>query len=121
VSEDAPRAVVERLSSVFPTDDFLVDHTPPVISAASATIEGSHLVVTVEGEDALSLLDGVVLAFNNGQEIISEQPADGLRDQRHERFRVEVSREQVASATAVEVQLYDAAGNRSSRHLSLPR
>jgi hypothetical protein len=119
VAEDAPRALAERLSSVFMTEDFLVDHTPPVISSAVASVEGTHLVVTVEGEDALSLLEGVVLAFNNGQEIVSEQTADGLRDQRHERFRVEVPRELVASATAVEVQLYDAAGNRSSQLVKL--
>jgi len=119
VSEDAPRAVAERLSSVFPTEDFLVDHTPPVLLSATSAVEGKNLVLTVEGEDALSLLEGVVLAFNNGQEISSEHAADGLRDQRHERFRVEIPRELVAGATAVEVQLYDAAGNRSSRLLKL--
>jgi len=119
VSEDAPRAAAERLSSVFPTEDFVVDHTAPVLQSATTAVEGANLVVTVEGEDALSLLGGVVLAFNNGQEIPSEHAADGLCDQRHERFRVEIPRELVASATAVEVQLYDAAGNRSSRLLKL--
>ena len=114
----APRPEAERLSTTFETDDLVVDHTPPQILDASARRAGARLVVTVHGRDALSLLDSLDAAFNNGVHATVEQPADGILDGKEETFVLEEPLANIAGATSVEVTLYDAAGNGSTRRLS---
>lgn len=118
VKETAPRPAPERLSVTFDTDDLRIDRTPPVILAASATITGDVLAVTIHGRDALSLLEGAEFRFNHGLERSVEQPVDGIRDDREERFVLEIPKSEIAGATSVEVSLYDAALNRASVRLS---
>jgi len=117
--EAAPRPEKERLSVTFETDDMVVDHTPPVIEEASVRRDGARLLVTVRGKDALSLLDSAEFTFNNGEHHVVEQPADGILDGKEETFILELPAAKVAGATSVEVTLYDAAGNGSTRRLSL--
>lgn len=117
-SETAPRPERERLSHTFETDDLVIDHTAPEISAATAQHGDGVLRITVAGHDALSLLHGIELAFNNGAREQLEQPADGIRDGRAETFSLDVPLARVANATAVEVTLYDAAGNSTARRLT---
>lgn len=119
--ETAPRPNAERLSAIFETDHLLVDHTPPDILEASVRRTPDALVVSVRGRDALSLLDGIEVNFNNGEHEVVEQPADGIRDGREETFAVEVPLARTAGATALDVTLYDSAGNARTRHLELPK
>lgn len=116
-SELAPRPPAERLSVTFETDDLVIDHTPPVLLAATAVREAGQLVLTVRGRDALSLLAGLEASFNNGVKETVEQPADGLRDSREETFSLTVPLARIADATQVELALYDEAGNRVTRRL----
>jgi hypothetical protein len=118
-TEAAPRPEADRLSVTFDTDDLVVDHTPPVIEEALVRREAGKLVVTVRGRDALSLLDSAEYAFNNGVHETVEQPADGILDGMEETFVLELPLERLAGATSVEVTLYDAAGNGSTRRLGL--
>jgi hypothetical protein len=85
---------------------------------ATATIAGEVLVVAIHGRDALSLLEGAEFRFNSGLERTVEQPADGIRDGREERFVLEIPRAEVAGASSVEVSLYDAVLNRISVRLT---
>lgn len=119
--EAAPRPAADRLSATFETDDLVIDHTPPRILAATASRVGDQIVVSVHGRDALSLLDGLELTFNNGDHAEVEQPADGIRDGREETFTWEEPVARAAGATAVEVTLYDAAGNGATQRVALPR
>ncbi len=118
VRETAPRPAPERLTVTFETDDLRIDRTPPVIVSASAALTGDTLTVTIQGKDTLSLLEGAEFRFNHGLERSIEQPADGIRDDREERFVLEIPKSDIAGATSVEVSLYDAAYNRASVRLS---
>jgi hypothetical protein len=117
-TETAPRPAAERLSPTFETDDLIVDHTPPEILEAAAKRDGDRVVITLHGRDALSLLDGIEVVFNNGVRETVEQPDDGIRDSREERFTLDVPLAKVSNATSAEVTLYDAAGNSTARRLT---
>jgi len=116
-TETDPRPAPDRLTTTFGTDDLVVDHTPPEILSATAKRDGDNLVVSIHGRDALSLLDGAEAVFNNGTRQQSEQPEDGIRDSREETFVLEVPLARVAGASSVEVTLYDAVGNSSSKRI----
>lgn len=118
-TEIEPRAEAERNSVTFETDDLTIDHTPPKIVQANVTREADKLVITVEGKDALSLLDGIEATFNNGAHEQLQSPADGIRDSREETFILRVPATETASATSVEITLYDEAGNSSSLRIPL--
>lgn len=117
-TETEPRPAASRLSATFETDDLIVDHTRPELLECTAKRAGDKVVITVHGRDALSLLDGIEVLFNNGVRETLEQPIDGIRDGREETFVMEIPLPRVANATSVEVTLYDAAGNGSTKRLS---
>ena len=117
-SETAPRPAADRLTATFETDDLVIDHTKPDILSATARREADRLIISVSGRDALSLLDGIEVIFNNGVREVVEQPDDGVRDSRAERFTLEVPLAKVSNATSAEVTLYDAAGNGTPRRVS---
>ncbi len=119
VEEQAPRPVGQRLSYVFETDALLVDRTPPVIVDTRVRRSGTMLGVRVEGRDELSLLEGVEFNFNNGLKEVVTQPADGIRDGRHEIFAVEIPLLKAGNATSVEVILYDQSSNAVSARVQL--
>jgi hypothetical protein len=119
--ETAPRPAADRLAATFDTDDLVIDHTPPEILEATARRAGDKIVISVHGRDALSLLDGIEINFNNGVHEEVDQPVDGVRDGREETFAWEEPLARTAGATALEVTLYDAAGNAATRHLPLPQ
>lgn len=117
-TELAPRPTADRLSVTFETDKLIVDHTPPAIVEASVKPSADRLTVSVHGRDALSLLDGIEVVFNNGYRETLDQPADGIRDGREETFTLEVPLAKAAGATAAEVTLYDDIGNAATRRLT---
>jgi hypothetical protein len=117
VSEQAPRPEGQRLTYTFETDNLLVDHTAPVITATDVKRLNGNLVVTVSGQDALSLLEGVEFILNNGVRDVVLHPTDGVLDGREESFALELPEARAAGATSIEVILYDQAGNASSKRL----
>lgn len=117
-TETAPRAPADRLTATFETDDLVVDHTPPEILAATATRTTDRVTITARGRDALSLLDGIEVVFNNGVRETVEQPDDGIRDSRAESFTLEIPLAKVSNATSAEVTLYDTPGNGVSRRVT---
>lgn len=117
-TETAPRALADRLTATFETDDLVVDHTPPEILATSATRTTDRVVIAARGRDALSLLDGIEVVFNNGVRETVEQPDDGIRDGRAESFTLEIPLAKVSNATSAEITLYDATGNGTSRRVT---
>ena len=80
--------------------------------------DGDRVIISVSGRDALSLLDGIEVIFNNSVREVVEQPDDGVRDSRQERFTLDVPWAKVSNATSAEVTLYDAAGNGTPRRVS---
>ena len=119
VTETGPRPAAERLSRTFETDQLIIDQTPPELLEATAERTADSIRVTVRGRDALSLLDGLEVVFNNGVRESVEQPLDGIRDGREETFVLELPLARVSNATSLEVTLYDLAGNGAARRLGL--
>ncbi len=119
VAEQAPRPVAQRLTYTFETDSLLVDHTPPAIASTDFKRANGYLYITVSGRDALSLLDGAEFVLNNGTRDVVMHPVDGVLDGREESFMVEIPEARAASASSVEIILYDQAGNASSTRLPL--
>ncbi|MCF7689810.1 MAG: hypothetical protein K9N01_16080 [Cephaloticoccus sp.] len=120
VSESEPRPLDQRLSTTFETDDFLVDRTAPEIISADLKAAPGQLLVTVRARDALSLLRGMEIKFNNGAGYDVEQPIDGVLDGREETFAMTFTAREISGSTAVEVVVLDQAGNSSARRLRLP-
>lgn len=119
VREQAPRPEAQRLSYTFETDYLTVDRTPPEILAAKAEHIGGVWRITIDGHDALSLLEGAEFVLNNGAHLTLEQPADGILDSRRETFVAEFTDAKAANATSVEITLYDKSGNSAARRVSL--
>jgi nucleotide-binding universal stress UspA family protein len=117
-TETSPRLAAERLSATFETDDLVVDHTAPEILEVAARRDGDRVVIAVHGRDALSLLQGIEVNFNSGLHEETEQPDDGIRDSRDERFTVNVPLAKISNATSAEVILYDAAGNSTAKRVT---
>lgn len=117
-TETAPRPLAERLSRTFETDDLIIDNTPPEMIAATAVLRDNKVIVTVRGRDQLSLLEGIEVVFNNNVRETVEQPIDGIRDGREETFSLEVPLARVSNANALEVTLYDRAGNGTAKRLT---
>ncbi|HEY4245941.1 MAG TPA: hypothetical protein VGM64_03740 [Lacunisphaera sp.] len=118
-SEQSPRPVKNRLTYFFETDNLLVDRTPPVITANSIKRSDGSLLISIDGRDELSLLEGVEYTLNNGVHETVVHPADGILDGKQETFVAEIPEARAAGATSVEVVLYDQAGNSSSIRLPL--
>ena len=119
VSEQAPRPAVQRLSYPFETDSLLIDRTPPAIVATSVSRSNGLVLISVDGRDALSLLEGAEFVLNNGTHETVTHPADGILDGREERFIAEIPEAKAAGATSVEILLYDRAGNAASTRVPL--
>lgn len=115
--EQAPRPAEQRLSYTFETDALLVDRTPPVIGATSVSRSGGKLLLSVEGADALSVLEGAEFVLNNGTRETLTHPADGILDGKREKFAAEILETRAAGATSVEILLYDRSGNSATTRL----
>lgn len=118
-SEQAPRPVKNRLTYSFETDNLLVDRTPPAITANSIKRSDGLLLISIDGRDELSLLEGAEFTLNNGVHETVLHPADGILDGKQETFVAEIPEARTAGATSVEIVLYDQAGNSSSTRVPL--
>lgn len=119
VREQAPRPEPQRLSYTFETDSLTVDRSPPEILDAKVEHVARAWRVTIEGRDALSLLEGAEFVLNNGAHLTLEQPLDGILDSRRETFVADFAEAKAANATSVEITLYDKSGNSAARRLPL--
>ncbi|MBI2515495.1 MAG: hypothetical protein HYV95_01140 [Opitutae bacterium] len=117
VTEQAPRPEKQRLTYAFETDYLTIDRTPPAITDAKAERRDGKLVLTVIARDALSLLEGAEFVLNNGTREQTEHPTDGILDGKTETFVVEFAEPKAAGASSVEIIVYDASGNSSSKRL----
>jgi hypothetical protein len=118
-TEQSPRPAKDRLSCTFETDNLLIDRTPPTITTTQVKRADNQLRLSVEGRDALSLLEGAEFILNNGARETVMHPADGILDGGQETFIAEIPEARAAGATSVEIVLYDQAGNSSSVRLPL--
>ena len=118
-TEQAPRPSKSRLTYSFETDNLLIDRTPPAIVASQVQRVDGQCRISVEGRDALSLLEGAEFILNNGHHETVLHPADGILDGRQETFIAEIPEARASGATSVEIILYDLAGNSSSIRLPL--
>ena len=118
-TEQAPRPIKNRLSYAFETDNLLIDRTPPVVSSSKVQRKDGQLLISVDGRDALSLLEGVEFILNNGVRQTVTHPADGILDGHQETFIAELPEARASGATSVEIVLYDQGGNSSSVRLPL--
>lgn len=119
-AEQAPRPEGERLSATFDTDEIAVDNTPPTISELNVSKGEGVLKIVVAGHDAMSLLQGATLNFNNGYKETVVQPVDGIRDSQTETFSFQIPLQKLAGASSVEVALSDVSGNEVTRRVVLP-
>jgi hypothetical protein len=115
--EQGPRPASQRLNHIFETDALLVDRTPPVIGATLVSRADGRLFISVEGADALSLLEGAEFVLNNGYREALTHPADGILDGKREKFVAEIPEAKASGATSLEVLLYDQAGNSATVRL----
>ncbi|WP_438482979.1 hypothetical protein [Oleiharenicola lentus] len=119
VSEQAPRAVKDRLTYAFETDNLIIDRTPPKITATKISRADGKLFISVEGIDALSQLEGAEFLLNNGHRETVTHPVDGILDGQKETFVTEIDDAKATGATSVEILLYDRMTNNSSVRLPL--
>jgi len=100
------------LTSVWRTQPFLVDHTPPTISELSATVEGANLRVRFVARDAASVLKDVCVG-GDGSAWMQVVPEDRVFDAMEERFDVVIPRDRL-KGDRVLVRVTDLSGNEQS-------
>ena len=100
-------AEAERISSAF-----LIDHTPPMVSAKVVALEGDRAVVEATASDDLSRLAAAQIAVD-GQKWQSVFPVDGLFDGKSKRFRFKTDGLRAGTHVLV-FRVADAAGNTGS-------
>ncbi len=119
ITEDAPRPEKDRQFAVHDSDDLTVDRSPPELLEISQSATDRSLFIRVAARDTWSLLRGARAIFNNGVEVETVLPEDGILDGREETFVLEIPRVAATGATNAEVMVVDQAGNRTSRRVSI--
>ncbi|MDA7916812.1 hypothetical protein N9B49_01175 [bacterium] len=119
LAEQAPRPLPQRRTVTFKTDDLVIDLSPPTIDDVMVTPADEVLHVTVRGNDAVSLISGVKLAFNNGHTVELTHPVDGILDSPAESFSTEIRWDDLGTASSFEVYFEDVAGNTATKRITL--
>jgi len=119
VTETAPRPGPDRQSVVYESDDLTVDRTPPEILETSRSATDSAVTIRVTARDQWSVLRGARAVLNNGAEIESVFPEDGILDGNEETFLLEIPRAATTGATNAEIMVVDQAGNRTSQRIPI--
>lgn len=109
-ASDAPSEPFNTaLRSEWITPPFVIDHTPPVISALTATTDASAIRIQFTGHDDTSVLKEAAVSVD-GEHWLQIVPEDRVFDQQDERFDVRVPRDQ-ARGDRVLVKLVDQSNN----------
>ncbi|HUG11860.1 MAG TPA: hypothetical protein VMM36_12645 [Opitutaceae bacterium] len=117
VVETAPRPESERQKVDYESDDLTVDRSPPEILSTEVTSSPATINIRVSASDKWSLIRGARAVLNNGTEVETILPLDGILDGRTESFDIEIPRAAATGATNAEVMVVDQAGNRTSQRV----
>ena len=96
---------------------FIIDHTPPVIAALTATPEGDGVRVRFQARDDLSVLKEAALSAD-GDEWLEVAPEDGIFDAREKSFDILVPKDRV-KGNRVLVRVTDAQNNEQTALASI--
>ncbi len=117
-ASDAPTEPFNTaLTSVWITPPFVIDHTPPVISALTATSDASGIRIQFTGHDDTSVLKGAAVSVD-GEHWLQIVPEDRVFDQQDELFDVRVPRDQ-ARGDRVLVKLVDQSNNEQTAAVTI--
>ncbi|MDR3671135.1 MAG: hypothetical protein P4L36_09830 [Holophaga sp.] len=103
--------------SVWKTPAFIVDHTPPVISAFTAVPEGDGVRVKFTAQDETSVLKEAALSAD-GSAWLEVVPEDGLFDAKEKTFNVLVPRDRI-KGNRVLVRATDAKNNEQNASVAI--
>lgn len=99
----------EALSSSLESDPFLIDNTPPALSALTATVSGSRIEVRWTAHDARSIIDHAEYSVNGGDWTVVE-PVTHLSDSPSEEYRLTLDRSSPGEQT-IAVRVTDSYDN----------
>jgi hypothetical protein len=116
-SDAASQPFNAALTSVWRTPAFIVDHTPPVISALTAVPEGDGVRVKFQARDETSVLKSAALSAD-GSAWLELVPEDGLFDTRDKTFTTLVPRDRV-KGNRVLVRVVDAKNNEQTASVAI--
>jgi hypothetical protein len=116
-SDAASQPFNAALTSVWRTPAFIVDHTPPVISALTAVPEGDGVRVKFQARDETSVLKSAALSAD-GSAWLELVPEDGLFDTRDKTFNALVPRDRV-KGNRVLVRVVDAKNNEQTASVAI--
>ena len=108
-SDGASQPFNTALSAVWKTPAFIVDHTPPVITALTAVPEGDGVRVKFQARDESSMLKEAALSAD-GDAWLELVPEDGIFDTRDKTFNVLVPRDRIKGSRVL-VRVTDAKNN----------
>ena len=117
-ASDAPTEPFNTaLTSVWITPPFVIDHTPPVISALTATSDASGIRIQFTGHDDTSVLKDAAVSVD-GEHWLRIVPEDRIFDQQDELFDVQVPRDQVRGDRVL-VKLVDQSNNEQTASVTI--
>jgi hypothetical protein len=93
------------LSASLTGDPFLIDNTPPQISALTAAVNGQHIDVRWRAKDARSIIDHAEYSVNGGDWLVVE-PVGRLSDSEDEEYHLVLDRSAGEQTIAVRVTDY---------------
>ena len=93
------------LSASLTGDPFLIDNTPPQISALTAAVNGQHIDVRWRAKDARSIIDHAEYSVNGGDWLVVE-PVGRLSDSEDEEYHLVLDRAAGEQTIAVRVTDY---------------
>lgn len=101
----------QALTASLESDPFLIDNTPPQISALAASVAGGKLTVRWKAKDALSVIEKAEYSVNGGEWLIA-QPVTRLADSLELDYTVELPRGS-GGETTIAVRVTDEFENQS--------
>ena len=117
-ASDAPTEPFNTaLTSVWITPPFVIDHTPPVISALTATSDASGIRIQFTGHDDTSVLKDAAVSVD-GEHWLRIVPEDRIFDQQDELFDVRVPRDRVRGDRVL-VKLVDQSNNEQTASVTI--
>lgn len=105
------------LAASVESEEFVLDNTPPQISALTARIEGSNIVLSFRADDALSSLQSAEFSINGG-EWIAAQPTTRITDSLAHDYRAE-SPKPAQSEITIAVRVIDEVDNVAVRKTTI--